>query len=313
MATFRRRSGNWQVRIQRKDGPTQTRTFTNLSDAKQWARKVEREYDLGVNDLQPRMITLKEALIRYLNEVTPRKKRPEIETYRIKAWLNHELSQKLISQIKTQHLALWRDEKIRLGFQPNTIRIHLAVLSHLYTTAQSEWGYDHLRNPVVNLSRPRLPPARDSRISDKDIELLIQNTKSPYLPTLIRLGLYSAMRRSELIKLQWQDIDWERGVIHLKDTKNGDNRRVPLFDSIKELLQPIAQDEGQVFPMTEHAVSIAFRRAVLRSDLKNISFHTLRHEAITRFFEEGLGIPQVASISGHKSWGMLKRYTHLNI
>jgi integrase len=119
------------------------------------------------------------------------------------------------------------------------------------------------------------------------------------------------MRRSELIKLQWEDIDWSKQLIHLKDTKNGESRQIPIFDKVKVILESIAGDTGPLFPIKEHAVSVAFRRTVKRSGLVNISFHTLRHEAITRFFEVGLTIPEVASISGHKSWAMLRRYTHL--
>ena len=68
----------------------------------------------------------------------------------------------------------------------------------------------------------------------------------------------------------------------------------------------------ELFPISEHAVTVAFTRAIKKSNLSNISFHTLRHEAITRFFEMGLTIPEVASISGHKSWSMLRRYTHIS-
>jgi integrase len=311
MATYRKRGQKWQARIQRQDGPPQAKTFLTLQDAKLWARKIEREYDLSLNDLPPKLITLKEALLRYLDEVTPLKKRARIETYRIQAWLKTVLSFKLITQIKTQDLALWRDGMIKKGYQPNTIRLHLAVLSHLFTIAKSEWGFEQLRNPVINLSRPRLPASKDIRITDDNIELIIKNTQSPYLPKLIYLALYSAMRRSELIKLRWEHIDWQRNIIHICDTKNGDNRKIPLFDSIKTILQPMIKESGQVFPIQEQAITVAFKRAVGRSRLNDITFHTLRHEAITRLFEQGYTIPKVAVISGHKSWGMLRRYTHI--
>ena len=311
MANIRKRNNKWQVRIQRKDGPHQSQTFLTYQDAKLWARKIEREYDLSVNDLPPRVLRLHEALTRYLKEVTPLKKRPHIESYRIKAWLKTSLSQKLITQIKTSDLVIWRNAMIEKNYQPNTIRLHLAVLSHLYSIAQSEWGFEQLKNPVINLHKPKLPPARESRVSNEDIALLINNTDSPYLPNLIWLALYSGMRRSEIIKLQWQHIDWHRKSIYLMDTKNGGHRIIPLFDSIKDLLKPFLDSKGRVFPITEHAVTIAFRRAAQRAQLKNISFHTLRHEAISRFFEQGFTIPEVAMISGHKSWSMLRRYTHL--
>ncbi|MEK9896658.1 MAG: site-specific integrase, partial [Burkholderiaceae bacterium] len=260
---------------------------------------------------RPDPITLYEAFQRYLKDINPRKKRPHIERYRIRAWMQHSLNQRKLEYIRTYHLAAWRDDKIKQGFQANTIRLHLAVLSHLYTVAQSEWGYEHLQNPVLHLTRPKLPKVRETRISDDDIDLLIQNTKSSYLPCLIKLALYTGMRRSELIKLKWSEINWDKQWIHLKDTKNGEDRFVPLTNNIKDVLRDINRSDDQLFPISEHAVTVAFRRAIKKSNLNNLSFHTLRHEAITRFFEMGLTIPEVACISGHKSWSRLRRYTHL--
>jgi integrase len=312
MATFRKRNGKWQARIQVSGGPTQARTFYKLSDARKWAQQIEEAYQQGLIETRPDPITLYEAFQRYLKDINPRKKRPHIERYRIKAWMQHSLSQRKLEYIRTYHLATWRDDKIKQGFQANTIRLHLAVLSHLYTVAQSEWGYEHLQNPVLHLTRPKLPRVRETRISDHDIDLLIQNTKSSYLPCLIKLALYTGMRRSELIKLKWSEINWDKQWIHLKDTKNGEDRFVPLTNNIKDVLRDINRSGDQLFPISEHAVTVAFRRAIKKSNLNNLSFHTLRHEAITRFFEMGLTIPEVACISGHKSWSMLKRYTHMN-
>jgi len=311
MATYRKRHGKWQARIQRASGPTQARTFFTMSDAKLWARKVERDIDLGIHNIKPALITVGEAFKRYLTEVTPRKKSAAIEQYRIQAWRLHPVSRRILHDLKISHLATWRDEQVKKGYSSNTIRLHLAVLSHLYTVAQHEWGYEGLKNPVQHIHKPKLPGARETRITDEDVAALIQQTQSPYLPSLIRLALLTGMRRSELIKLHWDDIDWEKQLMYLTDTKNGENRQIPIFNQVKVLLQEIERDSGQLFPIKEHAVSVAFRRAVKRSGLVNISFHTLRHEAITRFFEKGLSIPEVASISGHKSWAMLRRYTHL--
>jgi integrase len=311
MATFRKRNGKWQARVQINSGPTQARTFFKQSDAKLWARKIEESYQQGLFEIRPEPLTLYAAFERYLKDINPRKKRAYIERYRIYAWMAHAVSQRRLEQIRTYHLAAWRDERSNMGFQPNTIRLHLAVLSHLYTVAQHEWGYEGLKNPVRHLHKLKLPGARDIRINDDAITALIQHTQSPYLPSLIQLALLTAMRRSELIKLQWEDIDWSKQLIHLKDTKNGESRQIPIFDKVKVILESIEGDKGPLFPIKEHAVTVAFRRTVKRSELVNISFHTLRHEAITRFFEVGLTIPEVASISGHKSWAMLRRYTHL--
>ena len=312
MANFRKRSGKWQARIQRGNVTSPTKTFATYQDAQKWARKIEREYDQGHYESINVPIPLTEALLRYETEISQYKKRPEIERYRINAWLKTDLSLLRLHQIKTHHLAVWRNTMINKGYKPNTIRLHLALLSHLFTIAITEWGFEDLKNPVTNLTKPKCTTSKDTRISDQEIDLLIKHTQSPYLPNLIHIALYTGMRRSEIIKLTWKDINWEKNNIQVRDTKNGENRNIPLFKALKRLLLNMKSDSpGQLFPITEHAVSVAFRRSVMRSNLPNISFHTLRHEAITRFFEQGLSIPEVAMISGHKSWAMLRRYTHL--
>ena len=311
MATYRKRNNKWQARIQLSGGPTQARTFLRLTDAKRWAQQIEISYQQGLYSNPPEPITLFEALQRYQRTVSVHKKRAKIEGYRIKAWLESALSHLKLEQLKTYHLAKWRDDKIQQGFQANTIRLHLAVLSHLYNVAKSEWGYEQLMNPVTHLARPKLPKVRETRVSDEDIARLIENTTSLLLPSMIQLALYTGMRRSELVKLQWTDVNWNRQYIHLKDTKNGEERFIPLTEKSAAILKNIKKINDRVFNITEHAVTLAFTRALKRSQLNNMSFHTLRHEAITRFFEMGLTIPEVASISGHKSWSMLRRYTHL--
>lgn len=311
MATYRKRNNKWQARIQLCSGPTQARTFLRLTDAKHWAQQIEINYQQGLHSIPPEPITLFEALQRYQRTVSVHKKRAKIEGYRIKAWLESTLSHLKLEHLKTYHLAQWRDDKIQLGFKANTIRLHLAVLSHLYNVAKSEWGYEQLMNPVKHLARPKLPKVRETRVTNEDIARLIENTTSPLLPSMIQMALYTGMRRSELVKLEWADVYWDKQLIHLKDTKNGEERFIPLTEKSAVVLKKMNKINDRVFNITEHAVTVAFTRAIKRSQLTHMSFHTLRHEAITRFFEMGLTIPEVASISGHKSWSMLRRYTHL--
>jgi len=312
MATFRKRNNKWQARIQLASGPTQARTFLRLTDAKRWAQQVETSYQQGIFNNPPEPLTLYEGMQRYQQTVSIHKKRAKIEGYRIQAWMNSQWSELKLEHVKTYHLAKWRDEQIKQGKQPNTIRLHLAVLSHLYNVAKSEWGYEYLVNPVTHLARPKLPKVRETRITDQDITLIINNTTSSLLPSMIQLALFTGMRRSELVKLQWADVHWEKQYIHVKDTKNGEERFIPLTEKSAVVLKKMNKINDRVFNITEHAVTVAFTRAIKRSQLIHMSFHTLRHEAITRFFEMGLTIPEVASISGHKSWSMLRRYTHLN-
>jgi integrase len=72
---------------------------------------------------------------------------------------------------------------------------------------------------------------------------------------------------------------------------------------VKELVSP--------FPLTTESFHMAWKRLIKRAGLADFHFHDLRHEAVSRFFEMGLGVPEVALISGHKDFRMLARYTHL--
>ena len=140
------------------------------------------------------------------------------------------------------------------------------------------------------------------------------------------------MRAGELVSLTWDGIDLDARTAHLSDTKNGDARTVPLSTEAVGILtgrQSHTQESRRVFPLTAHAVSVAFRRAVSAARkhydetcvseavepdprfLANVRFHDLRHEAVSRLFELGLNPMEVASISGHRTLQMLKRYTHL--
>ena len=120
------------------------------------------------------------------------------------------------------------------------------------------------------------------------------------------------MRRSEILKLRWCDIDFKNGFAFLFDTKNGEDRKVPHTKRCVRLLQKVPQSHEKVFPITANCLRLAWGRARAKADIKDLRFHDLRHEAVSSFFEMGMSVPEVALISGHKDVRQLLRYTHLN-
>jgi integrase len=99
----------------------------------------------------------------------------------------------------------------------------------------------------------------------------------------------------------------------LPETKNGESRGVPLSLAAIQVLKALPRSvSGAVFPgVTSEAIKRAFIRACRRAEIENFRFHDLRHEATSRLFEKNLDMMEVASITGHKTLQMLKRYTHL--
>ena len=314
MASFRKRSNGWKARVRRNGYHDFTKTFSTRSKANEWARQVESDIDKGnfVSRVEAENTTLAELLTRYLKEITPQKKHPSVETYRIKAWLKTSLSKRFISTIRCADYAAIRDARIKQGMSASTIKLEFAIISHMYFVARAEWGFDGIENPIRYLRMPRLPKGRTRRVSNEELRLIIEHTDSFDLPFIVKLAIETGMRRGEIAKLNWKDVDMVNRTAHLMDTKNGDDRLVPLSLAAVAVLKslPVRMD-GSVFGMTAHAITYAFIRATKRADLQDLHFHDLRHEAITRLFEKGFNVMEVGSISGHKTLQMLQRYTHL--
>ncbi len=95
-------------------------------------------------------------------------------------------------------------------------------------------------------------------------------------------------------------MDLENGFASLYDTKNGEDRRVPLTRSRTDVLQTVPQTNEQVFPISANCLRLAWNRARKKAEITDLRFHDLRHEAMSRFFEMGMSVPEVAFISGHE-------------
>ena len=131
--------------------------------------------------------------------------------------------------------------------------------------------------------------------------------------SVIILAIETAMRRGEVAALRIEDINLEKRIATLHETKNGDSRLVPLssraIQAIKVLINK--RVSGRLVGVNADAITGAFHTAVKRAGLTNLRVHDLRHEGVSRLFERGLNPLEVAAISGHKTLSMLQRYTHL--
>ena len=125
-------------------------------------------------------------------------------------------------------------------------------------------------------------------------------------------SIETGMRRGELLSTRWEDVYIDIRTIHLPITKNGSSRDVPLSSRARDIIADLPRGlSGAVFPIHFEALKGLWKRACKRAGIVDLHFHDLRHEATTRFFEKGLNVMEVATITGHKDLRMLQRYTHL--
>jgi integrase len=315
MATFRKLpSGSWQVRVRRKGESTVTKTFTTKALADKWARAIESQIDQGtfVDRSEVESTTLGELIDRYLIEVTPTKKTASQETRRLKI-LKNGLGHLILGSIQSKHIAAYRDKRLQEGKAGGTVIKDINNLSHIFTVAIKDWGFPMSCNPALLIRKPKAARGRDRRLNLGELESILNSlSESPEVKQLVLLAIETGMRRSELLSMDWINVDMLNRFVVLPDTKNGDSRAVPLSTKAIQILEGMPRaNSGIIFHTKPDSVTQAFRRACARANLADLRFHDLRHEATSRLFEKGLNTMEVSSITGHKTLSMLKRYTHL--
>lgn len=317
MATFDTLpSGKTRVRI-RRAGVRLTESFTLKGDAQRWAREMEVAIDRGeyfAGREQANKMTIKEALEIYIETEIRRKKGRAQELVRARAWQRSEIAGLTLAQVRGRHCAAIRDRRVKEGVTGTTIRLDFAILRHLYTVARKEWGLEGLHNPVSDIRLPAPSKPRDRRLRPGEENKLLKACNSVWDAAAIMLAIETGMRAGELRKLHRDNIDLNRQVATIPDTKNGEDREVPLsIRAVAALTALPERKDGFIFPSdwTTEMMSRRFARVKKRAKVTGLVFHDLRHEAVSRFFEKGFSIMEVSAISGHKSLSMLKRYTNL--
>ncbi|OUR77838.1 integrase [Alphaproteobacteria bacterium 46_93_T64] len=318
MAAYRRRGNNWQVQIRREDHPPLSKSFKLKSDGERWARTIESAIDRGeliqASGTISTLTTLADLMVRYRDNVTPKKRGAEVETLRINKFLQHPLCSTKLKHITPPLIAQYRDDRLKT-VSGETVRRDLTIISHAFNVAIREWGVSILINPVTRIEKPKPAKGRDRRITEDELQALLEGcTKSriTYLAPVIRLAVHTGMRRGELLAMRWEHLDLEDNVLLIPQTKNGHPREIPLSeDAVRVLRELDPQEGGEVFGVAANALRLSWERLRNRVGLSDLRFHDLRHEAISRFFELGLSLPEVALISGHREPRMLMRYTHL--
>ena len=265
--------------------------------------------------------TVREALTLYQAKVSILKKGYDQEKYRIEQIGRSFLGAKVVREVTSVDIATYRDQRLaavnprtQKPLSTATVRLEMSLLSNFFDIGRIEWGICD-GNPVANVRKPKIPPGRDRRLTPREDRLILRychNHSNNELYSIVVLALETAMRQGEILNLQWENLNFKTRVAHLPETKNGTKRDVPLSLKAGEALIRLGvKSNGKVFKYTSEGLKSTWRFMLRKLGIDDLHFHDLRHEAISRLFELGSLVMEVAAISGHKSLSMLKRYTHL--
>jgi integrase len=221
MATIRKRCGKYHTQI-RKNGHTVTRTFINKADALKWSREEEVKIEKGIYFPEDKNITLSFLLSRWEKEILINLKSYHVEKYKV-AMIQRALGHLIVDKITSSILVTYRDERLKKAAN-QTVKHELGLILRVMRKGV-EWG---LVKSVPTLTLPSLKgQARTRRLNKDELNNLI-DTLEPYLRNITILLIETAMRRGELSSLNINNIDIEHKLLHLIDTKNGENRTIPL-------------------------------------------------------------------------------------
>lgn len=197
----------------------------------------------------------------------------------------------------------------------HSVQKELNILKHLLRLAV-EWEIIPF-HPAQGVKSPKVPAGRVRYLQPKELRALIEACP-PWLRHIVAIAASTGMRRSEILKLRWLDVDLEHNRILLPQTKNGDGRIVYLNQSAQAVLNSLPygdetkQTDRLFSGFTPDQVTVTFRRVCARLEIVNFRFHDLRHTAASWLRMQGADIHTVAQLLGHKDLRMAARYQHLS-
>lgn len=311
MASIRKQKVGWRAEVC-VNGVRESATRDTKQEAEAWAAMRAAELRGGVAAVVAKY-TVRDVFLRYQREVSPTKRGARWEMLRIDTFLESPLAAVPLPDLAPAHVAAWRDSRLA-SVKSSTVNRDLNVISNAFEVARREWGWLQI-NPCSGVRRPKDPPPRDRRISDREIEMVRLALNFPddgparsvmqRVAVAFLFAIETAMRLGEICNLTPADIVGP--VAALRETKNGRSRQVPLSSRALELISMVeGVENGLVFGMSSEAAGAMFRKCV-SPVIHDLTFHDTRHEAITRLADR-LDVLDLARMVGHTNLKMLMVY-----
>jgi len=342
LRTARNGSKSYRVEVRLKGCPAQRATFPRLTDAKRWAQQTEAAIREGrhFGAIEAKRHTVVDLIDRYARDVLPTKKAktrgPQAQQL---AWWRDRIGDRTLADCSPALIAECRDALAREPIpsqakdeskaepertrSPATVNRYLAVLSHAFSVAIKEWGWIEA-NPLAKVTKPKEPRGRVRFLDDDERERFLNACKSSQSPDLyvaVILALSTGARQQEVLGLHWGQIDLNRRVAILHETKNGERRVLPLSGPALDLLRERSKirrlDTDLVFPGRADPskpvdLRTPFETVLKTAGIEDFHWHDLRHTAASYLAMNGASLAEIAEVLGHKTLAMVKRYAHLS-
>lgn len=307
MASIRQRGSAWRAELY-KDGQRESNTFPTKRLAVAWAQ--QREAELVSRKLPDH--TVKEALRRYAEEVSPKHRGEKWEVLRLKSLETDELASVRLPAIRSVDIAQWRERRLQ-KVSAATVRREMNLIQSVLKACRQDWGWLD-SDPFASVERPPNPPSRRRRITQDEIDRVTlalgynggkPETTSDRIALAFLFAIETAMRSGEILGMKWGDVGGKS--VTLPRTKNGDVRRVPLSSRAREILALLPPGGDTIFEVDSASKDALFRRARAAAKIEDLHFHDSRAEAIWRLSKK-LDVMELARVIGHRDLKSLLLY-----
>jgi len=317
MATIRKFKGKWQVQIRKKGYPHVTKSFFEKSSASKYAKEVELQMERQTfEDMsEAQTTTLRDLLSKYVEEGISELKSQRSVRSRVKLILKHKIADYGLLQLRSKHVHVFK-EQIKQGRAPKTINGYIELLRTCWSYAKKNLSIAlPAENPFEMVSKYKIHNERDVTITEDEYQNLLSvadRSKFLMLGDLIRFAVLTTARYSEITSLKRSNVDFNKRLATFIDTKNGEDRTIPLSNEVIAILKKYPFGE-KFFPIpTRDRFKEHWYRARRDANLTHLRFHDLRSVGIRRLLLAGMQLHEVAILSGHKTLAVLhRRYSRI--
>ena len=313
MSTIRRRkNGKWQVIIRKKNYPHVTRTFLEKGTATKWSKMIETQMDKKVfEDMSgAEGTTMKQLIEKYREEIVPNMKSARSLTYKLNKMLRDKICYLNLLQLNSSHVYQYK-KRISVYLAPKTININIELLQRIWNVARTQW---HLvlpaQNPFDLVTKEKCNNERDIQLTDDEFKRLVDvaaSSKLNCLADMVKFAALTAARYSEIVGLLRVNVDFNKKTATFLDTKNAEDRTIPLHDGAIEILKKYPFGEKFFAVKTRESFRHYWDKVRVIAGLKDFRFHDLRSFAANRMIISGMSEIEVAAVGGWKTLAVLHR------
>lgn len=313
--------GKWRALVRLAGHPPRSKYCATKGEAETWGEAVEAALRGAV---RRREMTVADVIADYrkLRLDAGRPIAPENNEHYMLNGLERDLGDEPVSALDPSRLQRWAVVRRADGAGPYTVNMDLSKLGTMLRYVAASAGVDF--PDVVGRARPLLHHLqligggnrRQRRVLDDEFAALLDFfADRPVVQDLLRVARITGMRRGELVRITWADLDAKHRAVLVRKRKNPRATRardqwVPLLGEAWRIVAAQTKRDERIFPLHPQTLTKAFTDAVRVLGIPDLHLHDLRHEASSRLQEAGFDVSQRMAILGHETERQNVRYTH---